>query len=170
MDVLELMFFLALVPPLAVAARSDLRTRTVPNGCSVAVAVLGLARAVARGALPEALLGAAAVAAVLLATAKVFLWLRGDPGIGGGDVKLLAASAVWTGPFGGLAAVAFACAFGLAASGAYRLYKCLSGRKIVIPTLISVSGGIPMAPAIGISVMTILLLEAFCNINLEIMN
>jgi prepilin peptidase CpaA len=72
---------------LAAAALGDIASRRIPNPVVAVVALAGLSRQLLAGAPVPAL---AAAACVLLAAA--LLWLRGL--IGGGDVKLLAASSL----------------------------------------------------------------------------
>ena len=64
--VMEVACVAGLAAALGIAAATDLAHRIVPNGCAVAVALLGVVRAAARGAVPAAALGAAVVLAVML--------------------------------------------------------------------------------------------------------
>lgn len=85
---------LATLAPLAWAAVTDLRTRTIPN--TVPVLVIGLYAAHAIAAWPEAaLVGHLIVAAVVLVAG--FLMFAAN-WLGGGDAKLIAALALWAGP------------------------------------------------------------------------
>jgi prepilin peptidase CpaA len=77
----------------AIVAYRDVRTRRIANELSIAVAVLGLARIALAGDLHAALYTLAAAAAVF-AVAFAMFW-RGW--IGGGDAKLLSASALLVG-------------------------------------------------------------------------
>jgi prepilin peptidase CpaA len=72
---------------LLLAALHDIIARTVPNGVSVLLALAGLG---ARIMDSNVLVGAAAAAAVFFVAA--FLWRRGW--MGGGDVKLIGATAL----------------------------------------------------------------------------
>ncbi len=84
---------LALLAALLVAAAaSDAARRRVPNPVAVAVAVLGLSARLAVSGPRAAALGACAGGALLVALALA--WRSGV--LGGGDVKLAAACAVWT--------------------------------------------------------------------------
>ena len=154
MDVLEMVMEVACVAGLAaalgIAAATDLAHRIVPNGCVVAVALLGAVRAAARGAVPAAALGAAVVLAVMLAAAAASERLCGRPGVGGGDVKLLAAAGVWTGPALGLAVVGASCLLGLAGRAAGQVAARVRGgpRR---------SGGIPLAPAVAVATLVAVL-------------
>ena len=78
---------------LATAAASDAVRRRIPNALTAIAAVLGLAVQARHGGGPAALSGAAA--GILTIALLYRLWLGG--GIGGGDVKLAAAAAVWIG-------------------------------------------------------------------------
>ncbi len=77
------------------AAFTDLRSRTIPNGLVLALAALGLARialSVAEtGAVPS---GDLLVAVAVFAAGALAFHLGA---LGGGDVKLMAAGALWTG-------------------------------------------------------------------------
>jgi prepilin peptidase CpaA len=77
----------------AVVAYGDLRTRRIPNKLAIIVAVLGLARMMLAGDSSAAVYTIAAAAAVF-AVALAMFW-RGW--LGGGDVKLLPASALLVG-------------------------------------------------------------------------
>ena len=109
---------LALV--LVVASVVDLRERRIPNGCVVAVLVLGMARVVwahdpSRGPvalaleLAGALVPGLAVGTFLLAFSLATARLLHAPGMGGGDLKLLAALSCHLGLEGGLVLVALSC-------------------------------------------------------------
>jgi prepilin peptidase CpaA len=79
---------------LAVAAAADVAQRRVPNLVVAPLAILGLAAQAASGGAMAAVTGALtglAVGAVLLLP-----WATGK--LGGGDLKLLAATAIWLGP------------------------------------------------------------------------
>ena len=102
----------ALAAALGLAAAEDLARRVIPNGCVVAVAASGHAAALSRAAggeaaaLAAAPAGALATLSVMFAAALVSWRVRGAPGVGGGDIKLLAAAGGWLGPVWGLASVA----------------------------------------------------------------
>ena len=143
---------------LALAARTALERRVIPNGCSVAVGVSGLVRAAARraggagaGAVAEAALGVLAVFAVMGLAAAASRRLSGRSVVGGGDVKLLAAAAVWTGPVLGLAVVGASCLLGAMGWAATRLAGRVVGRG-------RTSEGIPLAPAVAIATLAAVLL------------
>lgn len=99
------------------AAYTDIRSRRIPNSVSVALALLGLARIAmaliaGESALTAALdLAAAMTVFVLAAVAFRFRLL------GGGDVKLLAAGALW---------------LGAAALGPYILFTAIFGGVMAI--------------------------------------
>lgn len=147
------------VAALAVAAACDLRCRLVPNRCCAVVAAAGLVARVAtattvgvpgEGPLiaPTVAAAAESCAGVVAVLAALLLSLRlarcaGLPGdMGGGDVKLLASVAAWTGPLGGLACVALSCMAGVAGWGAVAALRSLAGR--------AVGRGIPLAPSIAL--------------------
>ena len=78
---------------LVAAAVGDLRARRIPNVLSGAAALAALAAAYGDGGLRAALSGLAAGTATV--AALYTFWRRG--GLGGGDVKLAGAVALWVG-------------------------------------------------------------------------
>jgi prepilin peptidase CpaA len=114
---------------LLVAAASDVRRYQIPNVLPVALAAAGLI--LAFPAAPAAALSRAASVAVVCVVVGG-LWLRGL--MGGGDLKLLMACAIWI-PLGELAT--FALALGLA-SGAQGMAALVWARA---------QGGSPLAAA-----------------------
>ncbi|HJB48611.1 MAG TPA: prepilin peptidase [Candidatus Olsenella excrementigallinarum] len=144
-----------LAAALGVAAATDLRCRIVPNGCVVAVAASGLVRALAAAAggvgpaAPlRALLGGASVLAVMLVASAVSLRLGRGQGVGGGDVKLLAAVGVWVGPLAGLLAVGLSCLVGVVGWG---VAAALRPRARPLPD------AIPLAPAVAVVTLPVVL-------------
>ena len=106
---------------LLASALADLKTRKLPDLLTLAAAVLAACLAVSSSlsALIEGCATAAIAFIVLEAVRRGFLYLRREPGLGFGDVKLVAALALWLGlatPW----AVALASVFGLAAFGIAR--------------------------------------------------
>lgn len=105
---------------LLLAAWCDLATRTIPDGISVAIAVLGLAARVAEGPVP---------AAVSLMTAAclflAFLPLHSHGAVGGGDVKLVTALAVGLAPLATLELLVATVMAGGALSLVYLLLRLL---------------------------------------------
>lgn len=81
------------LPPLALAAMSDIAVRRIPNGLALGVALAGLGRQAGAGAAVTVVAMLAAAAVGLVAGV---LWLRGA--MGGGDVKLLAAATLLVPP------------------------------------------------------------------------
>lgn len=157
--------YAALAGALGVAAVVDLACRVVPNGCALVAAASGVSCALAGGSpacrgplVPEAppdplacaclaVSGGVTTLAVMLVTAAVSGRVRGSPGVGGGDVKLLGAVGLWAGPVGGLVVIALAC---LVALGGW-LLACgvdgLRGRR-------GPRGhAVAMAPAIGLATL-----------------
>ncbi|MBP0463198.1 prepilin peptidase [Roseomonas sp. PWR1] len=80
-------------PVLAAAAFRDVAVRRIPNALVAAIALLGVARHAASGLGPLFL---SCIAASLVLFAAFMLWRRGV--LGGGDVKLLAATALLVPP------------------------------------------------------------------------
>lgn len=143
-----------LAAALGVAAATDLRCRIVPNGCVAAVAGSGLVRALvaAGGAGPaaplRALFGGASVLAVMLAASAISRRLGRGQGVGGGDVKLLAAVGVWVGPLAGLLAVGLSCLAGVVGWG---VAAALRPRSRPLPD------AIPLAPAVAAVTLPVVL-------------
>ena len=107
----------ALAASLLVASWCDLLWRVIPNECVGCVAIAwlidcGVGPNVAEGVL-RGIAGGALVMLVTLASARLGVALGRGPGIGGGDVKLLSAAGLWTGPICGLALVAASCMLGV---------------------------------------------------------
>lgn len=165
--------YAALVGALAVAAAVDLSCRIVPNGCAVTVAASGVAVALVGGSPADAgggpapvsgtelggvclaVGGGAAALAVMLAAACLSARARGSPGVGGGDVKLLAAAGTWLGPMGALVAIALSCLVAVVGWAAACAFDALRGRRGARPHEVA------MAPAIGVGVLaTVALLVA----------
>lgn len=147
-----------LAAALGVAAATDLSCRIVPNGCVLAVAAAGVLRATVASARTHDLMpllaaagGGLVVLVVMLAAAGLSARGGREPGVGGGDVKLLSAVGFWVGPVGGLLVVGLSCAVGLAcwclgwAIAAARA----SGRAR--------ERGIPLAPAVAVVALTMVL-------------
>ena len=140
-----------LVAALLAAAACDLRWRIIPNECVALVAVAWLLVCGAGPCVGLRLLwgaeGAVVVLVVLLLASRASGALGHGAGIGGGDVKLLAASSLWVGPLWGLALVGVSCVLGLLGRLA-----CMPFRKA------PASPGIPLAPAIAFSLALLVLL------------
>lgn len=140
-----------LAAALLAAAACDLRWRIIPNECVALVAVAWLLVCGAGSRVGARLLwgaaGAATVLAVLLLVSCASTALGHGAGIGGGDVKLLAATSLWVGPLWGLALVGASCVLGLLGRLA-----CMPFRKA------PASPGIPLAPAIALSLALLVLL------------
>lgn len=157
-----------LAAALVVAAGVDLRRRIVPDGCVVAVALSGAVRAALRTAASaggggasvsapvEAALGAVVVLAAMLLAARLSRRGDGSAGVGGGDVKLLGAVGVWTGPLAGLLAVMASClvsvagwaVLGLARLAAGALRRRADVRAAFPPSL-------PLAPGIALAALVL---------------
>jgi leader peptidase (prepilin peptidase)/N-methyltransferase len=85
---------------LLAASLIDIRTQRLPNVLTLLVAVCAalLAARKGLGELRTGVIAAAIAAVVLILVRQVFLRFRGDPSLGLGDVKLIAALALWLGP------------------------------------------------------------------------
>lgn len=112
--VTSLLEWLAVGGIATMAAASDVRTRRVPNALTLGAALAGLVWSAATGRLA----GAETSALGWLTGLLLFLPLFALGGMGGGDVKLLAAIGAWLGPLGALqTALAGAIAGGVLALG-----------------------------------------------------
>ena len=96
MTVLSYLLLLAFPALMVVAAVSDLLTMTIPNRVSLATALVFPVAAVAAGFEPSAI-GWHVLAGLGVLCVTFGLFALGW--IGGGDAKLAAAIALWTGPF-----------------------------------------------------------------------
>jgi prepilin peptidase CpaA len=128
---------------LAVACASDVATRRVPNVLVIAIAVTGAFAQFTSGGFDRALAGIAGGAGIL----ALFLlaWATGK--LGGGDLKLAAATAVWLSPSKLVPFVLFTAMAGLpvalAAWGSHRLQLFRVSRGAAA----SGDGEIELAPA-----------------------
>jgi leader peptidase (prepilin peptidase)/N-methyltransferase len=80
----------------------DWQTMLLPDVLTLPLLWVGLLLAsfdAALISLNQAVWGAAAAYVVLWLTAQVFKWVRGIEGMGGGDLKLMAALGAWLGPW-----------------------------------------------------------------------
>ena len=117
---------------------TDLETRTLPDEVTLGTLVLGLVVAAVRdraaagrggallaghGHLVEAALGAAVGAAFLELVRRAYLAFRGQEGMGGGDVKMLAMAGAFTGPAGAFLTLFFASLAGTVVAGGAALVR-----------------------------------------------
>jgi len=132
---------------LLAAAVVDLRIRRLPDPLTLAVALAGAGLAAGRG--PGALAGGAVAATlaalVLLAIRALSARRSGEPGLGLGDVKLIAALALWLGPATPLMVV-FAAGLGLLAAG---LDRGGEPRRPFGPALALAGWGVGLALELG---------------------
>jgi leader peptidase (prepilin peptidase)/N-methyltransferase len=84
---------------LLASAAFDAKTRRLPDALTLAIGILGAGLALSRSseALETGLIAAAVAFALLEAVRRGFQWLRRKSGLGFGDVKLIAALALWLG-------------------------------------------------------------------------
>ena len=131
---------------------TDIRFGIIPNWLNALIAVLGLARAIAMegtsGALAGAIAGVIVGVVLLLLRHGYFAW-RGWHGLGLGDVKFLAAAAIWTGlaDFPLLLLIATLAALTLA--GAMHLL----GRAVTAQT------ALPFGPSLAFGLLATLVLQ-----------
>ncbi|MDO4849280.1 MAG: prepilin peptidase [Coriobacteriia bacterium] len=146
------------IAALALAAASDLASRIIPNGCVLAVALARVPVLAVAGnpgqTLAESVLGMATVLGFLLLSAVVSRAVTGSPGLGGGDLKLLAALGLWAGPVGGLALVGASCLIALAGR-----FACQRMREASSYAALHRGAPMPMAPAILLATLLALLAQ-----------
>lgn len=82
---------------LLAASIIDQRTQRLPDVLTLLVALLSLGLAALNGRMLEGLVAGAVTFALLEGVRRSFLFRRGQSGLGFGDVKLLAALALWLG-------------------------------------------------------------------------
>jgi leader peptidase (prepilin peptidase)/N-methyltransferase len=136
----------------ALLAVIDLRHGIIPNWLNLAIAVAGLARAVLLDGFAAALAAGSeglAVGAIVWLLRWLFFRLRKYQGLGLGDVKLLAASAVWIGIAGVPIQLLVASLSALAAAGVLQL----SGRVMTRQT------SLPFGPFLALGLLTALALQ-----------
>jgi leader peptidase (prepilin peptidase)/N-methyltransferase len=94
----KFVFSLPLTCLLLALSYVDLKSRRLPNGLTFSLGALGLLIApLVGGPLIGHILGAGLGLLVGLSIAGVYRGLRGQDGLGGGDVKFLAAAGAWVG-------------------------------------------------------------------------
>jgi prepilin peptidase CpaA len=123
---LDLLALTAFAGCLIYAAFSDVATLTIPNWVSVAMAAVFPAAALARG-MPLGDIGVHLAFGVAVLAVGFFLFQANI--FGGGDAKLLAAAAIWT---GSAAFVPFL--FGTAVAGGLLAIALLAARQFIKPS------------------------------------
>jgi prepilin peptidase CpaA len=142
---------------LAIACASDVAGRRIPNALTAALAVTGLLAQLVSGGVKGAALAAAAGIAVF---ALLFLaWRSGK--LGGGDLKLLAAVAVWVGPERSIGLLLFTGAAGLPVALAAYAFHELRQRRLAHAGADGGQGAspprtVPMAVAIALGTVATL--------------
>lgn len=114
----------------------DLRRGLIPDWLNLAIALTGLARVAAfDGSVAVLIAGCEgiAVGAIVWALRRLYFSLRRFQGLGLGDVKLLAASAVWIGMSGVPVQLLVASLTALAAAGMLRLAGHRMTRQTSLP-------------------------------------
>jgi leader peptidase (prepilin peptidase) / N-methyltransferase len=143
-------FYAALCVVCCALALIDLRRGIIPDGLNLAIAVLGVAQAMAFGNLTdglEALGEAAAVAVIFLLLRRLYFVLRQTEGLGLGDVKFLAAAATWVGITGIPTLLLIAALTALAAAGGLQLAGRQMKRQTSMPFGPFLALGLLLTPA-----------------------
>ncbi|MGE3872936.1 MAG: A24 family peptidase [Parvibaculaceae bacterium] len=94
---------LLLIAILAPIAWIDARRHIIPDSLNLALGIFGLFQAygdLGIDAIPQRVLPAIAIAIFFLFLRKLYSTIRGQTGLGLGDVKFLGAAALWLGPLG----------------------------------------------------------------------
>jgi len=150
------MIAIALLVLLALAslllAWIDLHRGIIPDWLNLFVALLGLARAFLLDGWPTALdaaLEGLAAGAVIYALRGLYFRWRGHHGLGLGDVKLLAASAVWIGVVGIPMQLLITSVAALIAAGALHV----TGQRMTRQT------ALPFGPFLALGLLAALVLE-----------
>lgn len=119
-SLLNMVGLTGLVGLLGAASATDLRRRIIPNGVVAAIAGLWAAWHLALGlgagdwsGVASGLAGGLAIGGGLLAFTLGFERIRGAAALGGGDLKLMAACALYLGPERGAVALLIACVAGV---------------------------------------------------------
>jgi leader peptidase (prepilin peptidase) / N-methyltransferase len=114
----------------------DLRRGIIPDWLNLAIAVIGLARAVILDGWAAAL-GAGCegivIGAIVWLLRRLYFMFRKFQGLGLGDVKLLAASAIWIGVVGVPVQLLVAALTALAAAGVMQLAGRTMTRQTPLP-------------------------------------
>jgi leader peptidase (prepilin peptidase)/N-methyltransferase len=156
----DAMQFLGFFAPLSLLcgtiALIDIRRGIIPNGLNLLIAGLGLLKAViAGGAIAgiEAGCTAVAVGAIFWLLRRLYFALRKTQGLGLGDVKFLAAAALWIGVRGIPALLLIATLTALTAAGSLQL----AGRGMTRQT------SLPFGPFLAIGLLLTLILQQFLS-------
>jgi leader peptidase (prepilin peptidase)/N-methyltransferase len=135
-DVEFVAFFASLCLLGGMLALIDARHGIIPNWLNLTVAMLGLSKAIAIDGWPQgfaAACGGAVVGVLFWLLRALYFALRKTQGLGLGDVKLLAAAAIWVGITGTPMLLLVAALAALAAAGCMQL----AGRNLTAKTSIS---------------------------------
>ncbi|MEO9515425.1 MAG: A24 family peptidase [Paracoccaceae bacterium] len=151
---LDMLVVLCIISPvLIIASSSDLVTRRLPDWCTAVVVLLAAFVAFSAGTIILNGIFAAAVLALLWATSELYFRKYGHEALGLGDVKLMAASALWLGP------VSFAYMVFLAASAG--IIATLLGR---ITSRESTNREVPFGPYLAYALFLTAALSAMPDI------
>jgi leader peptidase (prepilin peptidase) / N-methyltransferase len=130
----------------------DLRHGIIPDGLNLAIAALGLAGAIVAGGVMagvEAIVDAIVVGAICLLLRRIYFVLRKIQGLGLGDVKFLAAAAVWVGLSGIPMLILIAAVSALVAVGGLQI----AGHNLTRQT------SLPFGPFLAVGLLTTLAMQ-----------
>jgi leader peptidase (prepilin peptidase)/N-methyltransferase len=129
-------FFLPLCLLCGALALIDIRLGIIPDRLNLAIAGLGLVKAMVAGGLAagtEAALAAAAIGVIFWLLQRLYFVWRKIDGLGLGDVKFLAAAATWVGFTGTAMLLLIAAVTALAAAGGLRWAGQTMTRQTSLP-------------------------------------
>jgi leader peptidase (prepilin peptidase)/N-methyltransferase len=156
-DALQFLGFFAPLSLLCGAiALIDIRRGIIPNGLNLSIAGLGLLKAVVAGgamAGVEAAGTAVAIGFIFWLLRRLYFALRKTQGLGLGDVKFLAAAALWIGVRGIPTLLLIATLTALTAAGSLQL----AGRGMTRQT------SLPFGPFLAIGLLLTLILQQFLS-------
>jgi leader peptidase (prepilin peptidase)/N-methyltransferase len=145
-------FFLLLCALCGALALIDLRRGIIPDGMNLAIAVLGLTRTIVAGGImagAEAIRDAIVVGALCWLLRRSYFAWRKIQGLGLGDVKFLAAAAIWVGLPGTAMLVLIAAVTALVAAGGLQI----SGHSLTRQT------SLPFGPFLAVGLVSTLALQ-----------
>jgi leader peptidase (prepilin peptidase) / N-methyltransferase len=130
----------------------DFREGIIPDWLNLAIALLGMIRAVALGGWPlvaEAVVESAIIGVVIWLLRWLYFVLRKVQGLGLGDVKLLAASTLWIGAAGVPMQLLVASVAALAAAAILFIAGNSIGRQTALP----------FGPFLALGLLTVLAIQ-----------
>lgn len=120
----------------------DLRLRLLPDGLTLPLLLAGVPVALSTtGDVLAAVIAGVVTYALAFLVAWIFRQMRGEEGLGGGDLKLMAAVAIWLGPAQAPVAIVLAAVAAIAAEAVVALVTGGYDRRRLIPFGAYLAGG-----------------------------